>query len=103
MQTWPYLFTFIYGSRPMPKKPERRKLRHPFAPESCTMKTFAPLAAALMFLLGAATVQALSKVTFLTSWCAEAEHGGYYPTVANGIYVHSRQACIICINMFPVS
>ena len=29
---------------------------------------------------------AQEKVTFLTSWYAQAEHGGYYQAVANGIY-----------------
>jgi NitT/TauT family transport system substrate-binding protein len=29
---------------------------------------------------------AQDKVTFLTSWYAQAEHGGYYQAVANGIY-----------------
>ena len=30
--------------------------------------------------------QAQDKVTFLTSWYAQAEHGGYYQAVATGIY-----------------
>ena len=50
------------------------------------MKTFARLAAALLFLFGATAAQALDKVTFLTNWFAEAEHGGYYQAVAEGIY-----------------
>lgn len=29
---------------------------------------------------------ALDKVTFLTNWYAQAEHGGFYAAVANGIY-----------------
>src|SRR6187397_2869604 len=29
---------------------------------------------------------AQDKVTFLTSWYAQAEHGGYYQAVATGIY-----------------
>ena len=38
--------------------------------------------------LAAATfcAQAQDKVTFLTSWYAQAEHGGYYQAVATGIY-----------------
>jgi NitT/TauT family transport system substrate-binding protein len=50
------------------------------------MKSLARLATALLFLFGAATAQALDKVTFLTNWFAEAEHGGYYQAVAEGIY-----------------
>ncbi|MEJ7931066.1 ABC transporter substrate-binding protein [Ramlibacter sp. AN1015] len=34
----------------------------------------------------AALAQAQDKVTFLTSWYAQAEHGGYYQAVATGIY-----------------
>ena len=70
----------------MLKKPERRKLPHPVSQESCNMKNLARLAATLLFLFGAATVEALDKVTFLTNWFAEAEHGGYYQAVAEGIY-----------------
>ena len=70
----------------MLKKPERRKLRHPVSQESCNMKNLARLAATLLFLFGAATVEALDKVTFLTNWFAEAEHGGYYQAVAEGTY-----------------
>jgi NitT/TauT family transport system substrate-binding protein len=70
----------------MPEKPRRRKLRLPVPQESCNMKSPARLAAALLFLLGAATAQALDKVTFLTNWYAEAEHGGFYQAVAEGIY-----------------
>jgi len=40
------------------------------------------------FALAAAALsaQAQDKVTFLTSWYAQAEHGGYYQAVATGIY-----------------
>ena len=34
----------------------------------------------------ATTTQAQDKVTFLTSWYAQAEHGGYYQAIATGIY-----------------
>jgi NitT/TauT family transport system substrate-binding protein len=34
----------------------------------------------------ATLAQAQDKVTFLTSWYAQAEHGGYYQAVAKGIY-----------------
>jgi NitT/TauT family transport system substrate-binding protein len=38
-------------------------------------------------LAAAATLaHAQDKVTFLTSWYAQAEHGGYYQAIANGIY-----------------
>jgi NitT/TauT family transport system substrate-binding protein len=32
------------------------------------------------------SAQTLDKVTFQTNWRAQAEHGGYYQAVANGIY-----------------
>lgn len=49
------------------------------------MKTLARLS--LLFVLGiSGAAQALDKVTFLTNWFAEAEHGGYYQAVAEGIY-----------------
>jgi NitT/TauT family transport system substrate-binding protein len=49
------------------------------------MKTLARLS--LLFVLGVAgAAHALDKVTFLTNWFAEAEHGGYYQAVAEGIY-----------------
>ena len=41
-------------------------------------------AAALTFLTGAAN--AADKVTFLTSWYAQAEHGGFYQAKAAGLY-----------------
>lgn len=36
--------------------------------------------------LGTASAQAQDKITFLTSWYAQAEHGGFYQAVAKGIY-----------------
>lgn len=47
------------------------------------------LAAGLMGLLGAtagSTAWAQDKVTFMTSWYAQAEHGGFYQALAKGIY-----------------
>lgn len=41
---------------------------------------------ALALTAAAAFAHAQDKVTFLTSWYAQAEHGGYYQAVANGIY-----------------
>ncbi|WP_338764680.1 ABC transporter substrate-binding protein [Massilia sp. METH4] len=45
--------------------------------------------AALLFCLVSAfagTAAAADKVTFLTSWYAQAEHGGFYQALAEGIY-----------------
>jgi NitT/TauT family transport system substrate-binding protein len=41
-------------------------------------------AAALSFMIGPA--HATDKVTFLTSWFAQAEHGGFYQAKATGLY-----------------
>src|SRR5258706_5000032 len=41
-------------------------------------------AAAMSFVIGPAN--AADKVTFLTSWCAQAEHGGFYQAKATGLY-----------------
>ena len=41
-------------------------------------------AAALLLALGPAN--AADKVTFLTSWYAQAEHGGFYQAKATGLY-----------------
>ena len=49
------------------------------------MKNLARLFLALL-LCAAGAAQALDKVIFLTNWFAEAEHGGYYQSVAEGIY-----------------
>jgi NitT/TauT family transport system substrate-binding protein len=40
----------------------------------------------LAFAASATLAHAQDKVTFLTSWYAQAEHGGYYQAVATGIY-----------------
>ncbi|HEX4986780.1 MAG TPA: ABC transporter substrate-binding protein [Burkholderiales bacterium] len=42
--------------------------------------------AAACLCLAAAPASALDKITFLTNWFAEAEHGGYYQALAEGIY-----------------
>jgi len=42
--------------------------------------------ATLALAAAAGLVHAQDKVTFLTSWYAQAEHGGYYQAVATGIY-----------------
>lgn len=49
------------------------------------MKILGHLAAAAM-LCAAPAALALDKVTFLTNWYAEAEHGGFYQAVAEGTY-----------------
>jgi NitT/TauT family transport system substrate-binding protein len=41
---------------------------------------------AIVLTLVAASAHAQDKVTFLTSWYAQAEHGGYYQAIATGIY-----------------
>ena len=45
----------------------------------------APLAAALALAV-AAPAQAQDKFTYMTNWYAQAEHGGFYQAVAEGIY-----------------
>lgn len=41
---------------------------------------------ATLLALGASFAHADDKITFLTSWYAQAEHGGFYEAVAAGIY-----------------
>jgi NitT/TauT family transport system substrate-binding protein len=43
-------------------------------------------AAGLALFAGAAAAQPLTKLVFGTNWYAEAEHGGFYQAVAEGIY-----------------
>ena len=45
-----------------------------------------PALTALVLAAAATLAHAQDKVTFLTSWYAQAEHGGYYQAVATGIY-----------------
>jgi NitT/TauT family transport system substrate-binding protein len=42
--------------------------------------------AATVFALAASGAQAADKVVFVTNWYAEAEHGGFYQALAEGIY-----------------
>ena len=49
------------------------------------MRIFARLSL-LLFLCAVGAAHALDKVAFLTNWYAEAEHGGFYQAVAEGIY-----------------
>src|ERR1700691_6044766 len=44
------------------------------------------LATALAISLVAGPASAADKVTFLTSWFAQAEHGGFYQAKATGLY-----------------
>src|SRR5262245_47514557 len=50
------------------------------------VRRFAILTISLALLSGAASAQQLTKLVFLTNWYAEAEHGGFYQAVAEGIY-----------------
>ena len=50
------------------------------------MNAIARRAVAAFLLCCSVTGHALDKVTFLTNWYAEAEHGGFYQAVAEGIY-----------------
>jgi NitT/TauT family transport system substrate-binding protein len=43
-------------------------------------------AAATLLGVGVGTANAADKVTFLTSWYAQAEHGGFYQAKASGLY-----------------
>ena len=53
---------------------------------SSTRRAFAPALAAVALLSGVSGALAADKVTFLTSWFAQAEHGGFYAAKAAGIY-----------------
>lgn len=44
------------------------------------------LVAAVLLLSAVATARADDKVSFIMSWTAEAEHGGFYQALATGIY-----------------
>jgi NitT/TauT family transport system substrate-binding protein len=44
------------------------------------------VAALLLALAGAASAQAPQKLVYLSNWFAQAEHGGFYQAVAEGIY-----------------
>jgi NitT/TauT family transport system substrate-binding protein len=50
------------------------------------MSLQARFASALLWLLASTAAHALDKVIFLTNWYAQAEHGGFYQAVAEGIY-----------------
>jgi NitT/TauT family transport system substrate-binding protein len=47
---------------------------------------YAAFAAAAGFVLGSNAALSADKVTFLTNWLAQAEHGGFYQAKATGLY-----------------
>src|SRR5262249_53762152 len=47
------------------------------------------VAAALMSASGLAAAQPPARVVFTTNWYAEAEHGGFYQALAEGIYARN--------------
>lgn len=51
-----------------------------------SIKTSLTVSAACAALAGAASAQDLTPVVFGTNWLAQAEHGGYYQSVADGTY-----------------
>jgi NitT/TauT family transport system substrate-binding protein len=53
---------------------------------SMTMKFRMSAATILLTAVSASGAFAAEKVTFMTNWLAEAEHGGYYQAVADGTY-----------------
>src|SRR6185436_9034439 len=55
------------------------------------------IAVALLAALAAGAVAAQDKVTFLTSWYAQAEHGGFYQALATGLY--KKQGLDVTIRM----
>jgi NitT/TauT family transport system substrate-binding protein len=58
---------------------------HLCLPASSVARAVRYLAVAL-FAMGALPAHAQDKVSFLTSWFAQAEHGGFYQAVATGLY-----------------
>jgi NitT/TauT family transport system substrate-binding protein len=55
------------------------------------------VALSLALVLGAASAQAQEKFSYLTNWFAQAEHGGYYQALANGLY--KREGLDVTIRM----
>ena len=41
---------------------------------------------ALLAAAGCASAQAATPITFITNWYAQAEHGGFYQALADGLY-----------------
>jgi NitT/TauT family transport system substrate-binding protein len=57
----------------------------------------ASIAAAAVLMLAAGPARASDKLTFLTSWLAQAEHGGFYQARATGLY--AKEGLDVTINM----
>ena len=55
------------------------------------------LAGAVAALAALSSAQAQEKFTYLTNWFAQAEHGGYYQALANGLY--KREGLDVTIRM----
>jgi NitT/TauT family transport system substrate-binding protein len=55
-------------------------------PSRALQMLYAALAAGAGLVLGSGGALAADKVTFLTSWFAQAEHGGFYQAKATGLY-----------------
>jgi NitT/TauT family transport system substrate-binding protein len=55
------------------------------------------IAAAGVLVLAAGPTGAADKVTYLTSWLAQAEHGGFYQAQATGLY--AKEGLDVTINM----
>ncbi len=51
-----------------------------------TFRSLRRLAGAMLLAVCASTAQAQDKLTFMTSWYAQAEHGGFYQALATGLY-----------------
>src|SRR5262245_29525873 len=82
-------------SNPAPRSGTRFALNHPNSNNkrltmSANILSFGrirALAAAMAVVIaGSTAASAADKVTFLTSWFAQAEHGGFYQAKATGIY-----------------
>ena len=52
-------------------------------------------AAAAILVLWSVQASAADKVTFLTSWFAQAEHGGFYQAKATGLYMNDMTALLL--------
>lgn len=50
------------------------------------MRCWAGIAALCVWMLGAAGANAATHIGFVTDWKAQAEHGGFYEAVAEGLY-----------------
>ena len=50
------------------------------------IRQIAHIACAATVVVGTARAQADEKFTYMTNWYAQAEHGGFYQAIAEGIY-----------------